>query len=165
MSDVPRDFETAFERLFPRAELLALRILGNQAEAEDVAAEALARAYARWSRLRELPYVDGWVLRVAANLAIDTLRRRGRRLMVEAAPVDDPVVLRLALSAALRSLPRRQREVIALRYLTDLGEAEVALALGIAPATVRTHVHRALVQLRGRLGTEFQENDLAVEYP
>lgn len=159
------DFRATFDRLFPRAERLARRITGDPSEAEDVAAEALSRAYARWSRLSEQQYVDGWVLRVTTNLAIDSLRRRSRRAPVERAHVDDPVVLRLALVAALKRLPRRQREVIALRYLTDLSEEDVALALGLAPATVGTHVHRALVRLRGTLGTEFQESDLATDLP
>jgi DNA-binding CsgD family transcriptional regulator len=78
---------------------------------------------------------------------------------------DDPTVLRLALAAALRRLPKRQREVIALRYLTDLCEADVALALGIAPATVRTHVHRALVHLRSRLGTPSRRMTLSSTKP
>ena len=159
------DFRATFARVFPRAEVLARRLTGDQGEAEDIAAEALSRAYARWARLQDQPYVDGWILRVTANLSIDCLRRRSRRVPVEQAPVDDPVVLRMALVAALRGLPRRQREVIALRYLTDLSEGEVAVVLGLAPATVRTHVHRALVRLRGSLGPDFQENDLATDLP
>ena len=159
------DFRATFDRVFPRAELLARRLTGDRSEAEDLAAEALSRAYARWGKLQHEPYVDGWILRVTANLAIDSIRRRSRRTVVEPAPADDPVVLRLALVAALRGLPRRQREVVALRYLTDLSEEVVASALGLAPATVRTHVHRALVRLRGTLGAEFQENDFATDHP
>lgn len=161
------DFEAAFDRLFGRAELLAQRIVGNRAEAEDVAAEALARAYAHWSKISALPYLDAWVLRVTGNLAVDSVRRRTRRAPVETADAvgSDSSVLRLALVAALRALPRRQREVIVLRYLTDLSEDDVAIALGIAPATVRTHVHRAFVQLRGRLGPDFEEADLVVANP
>ena len=69
-------FEAAFDELFPRAVRLANRLLGDRAAAEDVAAEALARAYARWPKVGGLPYRDGWVLKVATNLAIDRLRRR-----------------------------------------------------------------------------------------
>src|SRR5688500_4191364 len=56
-------FEDVFDRLFPRAVRLTHRILGDRAAAEDAAAEALARAYARWPRLRGVPWLDGWVLR------------------------------------------------------------------------------------------------------
>ena len=69
-------FEEAFDLLFPRAFRLARRILGDAAAAEDVAAEALARAYAQWSRVSALPHRDAWVLRVATNLAMDHIRRR-----------------------------------------------------------------------------------------
>jgi RNA polymerase sigma-70 factor (sigma-E family) len=147
------EFENTFDRLFPRAERLARRILGDSAKAEDVAAEALARLCLNWDRLRAVPYVDGWVLRVAANLAIDHTRRRplqpGPRALP---PEDDAVALRLALVAALRHLSRRQREVIALHYLSDLSEADVAVALGISQGSVKTHTSRGLAALRARLG-------------
>ena len=106
-----------------------------------------------WPRLREASYVDGWVLRVAANLAIDATRRRPLRLTPRTLPAeDDAVALRLALVAALRHLSRRQREVIALHYLSDLSEADVAIALGISEGSVKTHTSRGLAALRQRLG-------------
>jgi RNA polymerase sigma-70 factor (sigma-E family) len=148
-------FEAAFDRLFPRAERLARRIVGEDAAAEDIAAEALARLCLRWSRLRDADYLDGWVLRVSANLAIDATRRRSPAVALAALPAaDDAVALRLALVAALRHLSRRQREVIALRYLSDLSEAEVAAALGISQGSVKTHTSRGLAALRDRLGDD-----------
>jgi RNA polymerase sigma-70 factor (sigma-E family) len=147
------EFEAAFDRLFPRARRLAHRVLGDDAAAEDVAAEALARACLHWPELRDAAYLDGWVLRVAANLAIDATRRRPLRLTPHTqAPEDDAVALRLALVAALRHLSRRQREVIALHYLSDLSEADVATALGISQGSVKTHTSRGLAALRHRLG-------------
>jgi RNA polymerase sigma factor (sigma-70 family) len=146
------EFEATFERLFPRAERLALRILGDAAAAEDAAAEALARLCLHWARLREAPYLDGWVLRVTANLAIDATRRRTLGLEATSLPAaDDAVALRLALVAALRHLARRQREVIALRYLSDLSEADIAAALGISTGSVKTHASRGLAALRASL--------------
>jgi RNA polymerase sigma factor (sigma-70 family) len=53
--------------------------------------------------------------------------------------------------AALRTLPDRQREVLALRYYLDLSEAEIAATLGISPGSVKTHAHRGLAALTGRL--------------
>jgi RNA polymerase sigma-70 factor (sigma-E family) len=152
-------FEQAFDSLFPRAYHLARRVLGDPAAAEDVAAEALARAYARWGRLAGLPHRDGWVLRVASNLAVDELRRRSRRQQPPpvAPGADEVVTLRLALAAALGSLPRRQRESIALRYFGGLTEAEVAAALGISMGSVKTHVHRGMAALRARLGPDAEE--------
>ena len=57
-------------------------------------------------------------------------------------------MLRIALVAALGSLPRRQRQAVALRYLGDLSDGEVAVALGISVGSVKTHIHRGLGALR-----------------
>lgn len=147
-------FEDAFDALFPRAVRLAVRLLGDQAAAEDVAAEALARAYARWSKVSDLPYRDGWVLRVTSNLAIDRLRRRPPETW-EAPPVsfEDEVELRMALNAALLTLAPRQRQAVTLRYLGGLTDNEVAHALGISLGSVKTHIHRGLRRLRVGMGT------------
>lgn len=146
-------FEKAFDELFALAMRLAQRILGNAAAAEDVAAEALARAYADWPKVGRLPYRNAWVMRVAANLAIDAARRRLPKLEPShsSLSIEDAVTLRMALAAALRALPRRQREVIVLRYLSGLSEEATAESLGISAGTVKSHTHRALANLRRRL--------------
>lgn len=146
-------FEAFFDRLYPRAVRVARRITGDSAVAEELASEAFARAFARWSRLDDSPRRDGWVIRVTVNLAIDSGRRRQPELSV--APSQDhadQVAVRLALTEALRHLPRRQRDVVCLRYLADLPEAEVAATLGISTGSVKTHLHRALERLRFDLG-------------
>jgi RNA polymerase sigma-70 factor (sigma-E family) len=157
----PEGFEEAFDELFPRAFSLARRLVGDSDVAEDIAAETLARAYAHWPRVATLEYRDGWVLRVAANLAVDRVRRRPEIIAVPpAAPgpgADDLVVLRVALVAALGSLPRRQRQAVALRYLGDLTDGQVAAALGISVGSVKTHIHRGLGALRLRLGPGIEE--------
>lgn len=144
------DFESAFRELYPRAFGLALRMVGNRAVAEDIAAETMARAYARWDRL-DPDRRAGWVLRVTSNQAIDLLRRKGHTMVPGVVDLEDGTALRIALAAALAKLPRRQREAIALRYLSDLSEAETALALGIGVGSVKTHTHRGLAALRDRL--------------
>lgn len=157
-------FEQFFHGRFGRAVQLAERILGSRAAAEDVAAEAFARAFARWPRVRTLPHRDGWVLRVTTNLAIDAARRKRPTVQPAAlsSSADDATVLRVALAAALGKLPRRQREAVALRYLSGLSEAEVALALGISAGAVKAHIHRGVRGLRARLGEGFREDDYAV---
>lgn len=144
--------EEAFQELYPRALRLARRILGDLTEAEDVAAETMARAFSDWSRVASLPYRDAWVLRVATNLALDASRRPPVPTMQpEQVEFEEAVTLRLSLADALRALPERQREAIALRYFADMSQAEVAHALGISAGTVATHTHRALRALRVRL--------------
>jgi RNA polymerase sigma factor (sigma-70 family) len=154
-------FEAAYRELFPRAATLAYRLLGQRAAAEDVAAEALARAYANWRRVSGLPHRDAWVLRVATNLAIDSARRRRIPAeLQEPMEVEEAATMRMALLAALESLPRRQRQVVALRYLSGLREDEVATVLGVSTSTASTHLRRGLDALRGRLGEGFNEQGL-----
>jgi RNA polymerase sigma factor (sigma-70 family) len=158
MDELDRDFELAFDELFGRAFAMAHRLLGNVTAAEDVAAEACARAYAHWKRIGQLAYRDGWVLRVASNLAIDALRRNRHELRTTVdASTEDTVALRLALAAALQALPRRQRETVVLRYIAGLKEREVADVLGVSTGSVKTHVSRGLARLRAQLGEGFFE--------
>lgn len=148
-------FEEAFDDLLGRALAAARRILGDIPRAEDVAAETLARTYARWDSVRDLPYREAWVVRVAANLAIDVLRKR--HVVVPeriTGSSEDASVDRLAVLAAVRRLPRRQREVIVLAYLSDVAEADVARVLGISNGTVKTHMHRGLTALRKALSVD-----------
>lgn len=152
----PHAFEDAFAVLYPRAVGLAYRMLGNRAAAEDVAAESMARALVRWDRL-DPARVPGWVLRVTANQAIDVMRRKGRILEPGVVDLEDSTTLRLALADALRDLPKRQREAVALRYLSDLSEADTARALGISTGSVKRHTHRGLDALRGRIGHDSLE--------
>ena len=150
---LPRSFELAFADLYRLAYRVAYRMLGDRSEAEDIAQETLARATLRWTRLHERP--EGWVSRVASNLAVDSYRHRRREPRFPRGPmgiVDDRTVERSDLVGALRRLPRRQREVVVLRYLADFSETDVAAALGCSVGTVKTHSSRGLAALRRHLG-------------
>ncbi|HEX5614140.1 MAG TPA: sigma-70 family RNA polymerase sigma factor [Acidimicrobiia bacterium] len=153
--DADDTFDEAFRELFVQAYRVARRILGDSSAAEDIAAEALSRAYAHWTRISALPYRDAWVLRVATNLALNATRRRTAVFDAPASgPTDDQTATRLALVAALRALPARQREVIVLRHLAGLSEPEVAERLGLSLGTVKTHLRRAKEKLRVELTPE-----------
>jgi RNA polymerase sigma-70 factor (ECF subfamily) len=153
------EFDAVFDRLFPEAARLAFRIVGERAAAEDVAAEAFARALARWETVGRLPYREAWVLRVAINLAVDTMRRkRPRQERGQRPDITEIATLRIALAHALGTLPRRQREAIGLRYLSDLTDQEVADVLGISEGTVRTHIRRGLRTLRVKFSEDIGEH-------
>ena len=157
-SAAEESFEAAFKELFIPAYRVARRILGDPAAAEDIAAEALSRAYADWARVSQLPYRDAWVLRVATNLALNATRRR--RLLfpgTEARSDDEAATTRVALAGALHRLPARQREVGVLRHLAGLSESEVAVRLGVSLGTVKTHLRRGHEALRGRLGRDVSD--------
>jgi RNA polymerase sigma-70 factor (sigma-E family) len=148
-------FDERFDALSAIAYRVAYRLLGNRPEAEEVAQEALARAFARWRTVAG--HDEPWVARVAINLAISRTRRRRPTVAFDETldavrrGDDTLAVERLALAAALRELPTRQRQVVALRYLADLPEAEVASVLRISRGSVKQHAHRGLARLRRSL--------------
>ena len=145
------EFDEAFEGLAVLAHRIAHRILGSAEDAEEVAQEALARAYSRWSRVSAYP--EPWVARVATNLALGRWRkaRSGRSVEVAVAADGTDSALRMDLVEMLRRLPRRQREVVVLRYLADRSEQQTADALGCSLGTVKQHAHRGLASLRTSL--------------
>jgi RNA polymerase sigma factor (sigma-70 family) len=155
-------YDDFFRGILPRAVAVARRVTGERASAEDAAVEALARAHLHWRRLVDLPWRDAWVLRVTSH---EALRHLPKAPSSAAAPLStgdaaDSIVLRHALVDALRRLPARQREAVVLRYLADLSEHDVGLALGIQQGTVKTHLHRGLAALRLLLGQDVKEEDL-----
>src|SRR3954471_21515627 len=142
-------FDDDFDELTSLAYRTAFRVLGSRPEAEEVAQETTIRALVRWRRVRS--HARPWVCRVAANEAIGILRKRRTVVLdetVASARGDEATGDRIDVQRALLALPRRQREVLVLRYLVDLPEAEVAAELGITLGTVKTHAHRALAALR-----------------
>ncbi len=144
------DFEQAYEPMRRAAYRAAYRLLGQRTVAEDISAEALARAYSRWPSVST--HAEAWVVTVATNLALDLARQRARAARRTAELIDDRPVdrveTRLDLQAALLALPRRQREVVALRFLGDFSERATAAALGIDVGTVKSHASRGLSRLR-----------------
>ena len=137
--------------LGPLAYRVAFRILGDRPEAQDLTQEALARAYSRWNRVAD--YDEAWITRVVTNLALGEVRRRDRadrrvHASTSELALDAVVVQRAELVTVLLRLSRRQREVVAMRYLADLPEAQVAAALGCSVGTVKQHASRGLAALR-----------------
>src|SRR5688572_7070671 len=121
-------FDDAFPALYRRAYQSAYRLTGDRSASEDLAQEALTRAYARWATLDERR--EGWVVTTTVRLAIGRWRKDGKPtrpgVVYGDAALDAAVAERLDLTRLLAALPRRQREVAVLRYLEDRSEQEVA---------------------------------------
>ncbi len=152
MGEPVQTFDEAFLTLHHAAYRASYKLLGDRAEAEDIAQESLARALVRWRKVE--PYAVPWVSRVAANLSIDRARkdRRTSSSAAEQGRPDPDAAERLDLVKALRALPRRQRDVVVLRYLMDQSEESVAGVLGVSVGSVKTHASRGLAALRLALG-------------
>lgn len=151
-------FDDEFEELAALAYRTAYRILGSRPQSQDVAQDTMVKAYVRWRQ------VDGharaWVCRVAANGALGVVRRRSRHPATESptATAGVEVADRLDLQRLLATLTRRQRDVVVLRYLADMSEADTASELGISVGTVKAHAHRALEILRRGRSQENHEH-------
>lgn len=149
----------AAAELFATAYRVAFRMLGSRDDAEDVAQEAVVTAMVRWRRVA--PYATAWVVKVSTNKAIDVIRRRERDRSRPATGSEAPATTndawaseRMDLVAALERLPKRQREVVVLRYVADMPEADVAQQLGVSVGAVKTHASRGLAALRGSMQIE-----------
>jgi RNA polymerase sigma-70 factor (ECF subfamily) len=155
-------FAVLVERHGERALRIALRVLGDPAEAEEVAQEALLRAWqAAGSFDPGRAQVTTWLHRIVLNLAIDRTRRRAAAPQAgEAAlaalpdPAPGPEAAaaaaeeRAALAAALAQLPARQRAAIALAYEEGLSGAEAAAALDVSERALEGLLRRARLMLR-----------------
>ena len=158
------DFERWYRREHPRV-LTALALAAGDAEvAREATDEAFVRAYERWARVQAMESPGGWLYRVALN----ELRRRFRRQKLERQllgrqrppaeeaappPVADPTVW-----AAVRALPRRQRSAIALRYVLDLTEREVARTMGTSRGAASATLTAARRNLEQALGETVAED-------
>jgi RNA polymerase sigma factor (sigma-70 family) len=126
-------------------------VVGDRQLAEDLVAEAFARAWTSWSKVSRHAAPRAWVVRTALNSGISRWRRQREVPLADhdaAAPVQTGDGVDPMLVAALRRLPTRQREVLALRIFLDLDTETTARLLRIAPGTVTAHMSRAVAALR-----------------
>ncbi len=151
----------------------AVRLLGNEAEAEDVSQEVFLKAYERYAELKDSPTVGGWLKTVARNLCLNHLSRyRARwRFFSEMSPDrdDDEASTpewaapdtheqqvatgdhRQLLEAVLQKLPSTQRVPLVLYHFEDMSYEEIAAKLRVSLSKVKTDIHRAREALRKKL--------------
>jgi RNA polymerase sigma-70 factor (ECF subfamily) len=158
-SEEPGDFTGWYAVTAPGVLLTLRAALGSDQLAEDAVAEAFTRAYSRWPKVRAMESRTGWVYVVALNYARTAARGRRRESLFEDVPArasdarpgpepTDPVW------EAVRQLAPSARMAIALRYIADLPEAEVARLMGVTRGTVATTLHRARRALAESLRVE-----------
>ncbi len=168
-----RDLDAAFEPLVrahaDRCYAIALRVLGDPHDAEEVAQDALIRAYRALAgyeatRIRDIR-LRPWLATIVVNLC----RNRVRRGRVPTTPLDglaevgrepaapvehgpaavaEQAVEREQLARLLAALPERYRVPVVLRHVDDLSYAELAEVLGRPEGTLKAQVHRGLAMLR-----------------
>lgn len=156
------DFDVLYKNYWWPMLRLAQGLVDDVAAAEDVVQDAFAALYSRRASLREPRAAVGYLRVSVVNASRSALRRRrtARAHLSLAreehdAPADYPTLLNAEhqqVRAALTALPDRQREVLTLRYLADLSDAEIAEATGLSPGGVRSAASRGIAALRNSLG-------------
>lgn len=147
----------------------ATRLVGNDAQAQDIAQEVFVRAFAHFDQLRGSASSGGWLKTVATNLALNHLQRYRRRWRMFSelgseredesewefeVPVPDTLLAQLdteqqraAIEAALLRLPADQRTALVLYHFEDFSYQEISARLGASLAKIKTDIHRARMAL------------------
>jgi RNA polymerase sigma-70 factor (ECF subfamily) len=153
------DFDALFSAHYDRLVRALTVVAGDRETAADAVQEAFVKAHLRWRRISHYDDPIGWVRRVAINQIRDGHRRSARK---------DRALLRLAsrqstvtapaeideFDRLLATLPKQQRAATALFYVDGLSVAEIAVALGLAEGSVKSHLHDARRRLRPVLERE-----------
>ncbi|MFT7492830.1 MAG: RNA polymerase sigma factor (sigma-70 family) [Alteromonas macleodii] len=157
------------QRLTPLVMGQAYRLLGNRAEAEDVAQDAMMRLWKiapDWDVDRA--QITTWLYRVVANLCTDLLRKSGRGVSFNAIEeLSDPhksaaqdmqdTARWAALRSALADLPDRQAQAVALRHLEELGNPQIATIMDTNVRTVESLIARGKRALIAKLSGRKEE--------
>jgi RNA polymerase sigma-70 factor (ECF subfamily) len=138
---------------------LALRFLRNREVAEELAQDVFLQCHRQIDRIEDAAHATSWLRRAICHRSIDELRKRKFRPYIGLDDIPEPaaagVMPDLMLNERLRglvaALPEKPRMVIVLRYQEDLQPMEIAELLEIPVSTVKSHLHRSLGLLRGRL--------------
>ncbi len=164
-ADTRREFEERLAECGPLAYRVARGVLRNTADAEDVAQEALLRAYRKFDRLRDRNRFRAWLVRIAFRLALDRLRsgkRRELRDTLWSQPQRQPPAataenlaasteFQVHLESALAELPEKLRLVLLLAAMEGHTIDEIAATLGISAGTVKSRMFYARKQLAEKL--------------
>jgi RNA polymerase sigma-70 factor (ECF subfamily) len=178
----PADFTTFMRNYQDMVYSTAVRLLSNEAQAEDISQEVFLKAFERWDDLKTSPAAGGWLKTVATNMSINHLQRYRKRWKffsefrrddaaedqpeVEFAAPDeffsgvDQAERRAWVEQALEKLPEHQRVPLVLYHFEDRPYEDIAKQLGISLAKVKTDILRgrtALAQVLARSGTSHEK--------
>ncbi|HUK54930.1 MAG TPA: RNA polymerase sigma factor [Candidatus Binatia bacterium] len=161
-ASLAREFEECLMDCPRLAFRVALGVLRNPAEAEDVAQEAMLRAYRNFAQLRDRQRFRPWLVRTAWRLALDARRTAARRERHETAAMEgrsEPEAEAVAaareferhVAEALDALSEKLRLVMVLAAIEGYNTREVAALVGIPEGTVKTRLLRARQQMAEKL--------------
>lgn len=157
------DLQTQFvQQNLRRIFLLIYRIVGNVDDAQDLTQETFIKALQRQAQLKDLDKAGHWLSRIAANTAIDFLRRNKKMSYTDVSELaetrsstsDSPEQLllrgerKLHLDGGLASLTERERMALLLRDVEEMPADQVAAQMNCSMATVRSHIANARIKFK-----------------
>lgn len=180
-TDTPMTPERVFREFGPRVYNLARRMLGNDADAEDVTQDVLLQVVRKLDTFRGESAFPTWLHRVTVNAALAHRRKAvnrqektaadpleafiddGKRLMPvrswtlrpEQAALDHET--QVLIEGAIADLPEQFRDVYVLADVEGLPNADIADSLGLSVPAVKSRLHRARLAMRDRLAPHFEE--------
>lgn len=161
-------FRTLVDRHLPAMLAVARRILRDEAEAEDVAQEAMLRLWKSSDKLDIGDFgVRPWLRRVVSNLCIDRVRAARNTLLTDEVPEQAQAAKQelslerreasARVESALKELPERQRIALVLFHYEGLSQIEIGKALGVSDEAVESLLSRARRALKGALADEWRQ--------
>lgn len=161
------EFETLVREHQRMVYSIAYHFLQDRTAAEEVAQDVFMELHKHFTGIESNEHALNWLRRVACHRSIDFARRLPKARQVDWNSVPEPMQPAFAsasdplLSGKLRelvaSLPYKMRMAVILRYQEEAEPEEISKAMGMPVNTVKSHLHRALVMLRSKLGIEAGE--------
>ena len=141
--------------------------INNHFDAEELTSLVFEKAIAKWGRYNPDFPIEAWLIGIAKNTVTDYLRARGRGHFVSldsiidfVSPGKQPDEIAVVneknrtLMAAMASLKGQERQILSMKFATDLTHREIAKMLGLSESNVGVIVHRAIKKLRKLMGEE-----------
>lgn len=147
------EYTALFHTEYARMVRTVFLVIHDHGHAEEIAQDAFVQLLGHWSTIRGYDQPAAWVRRVAIRMAVRALKRERMRSFLERRSSTEPDTFvdlptsQAEVLAAVRMLPTNQRVAVVLHYFEDRPVADIADALGCAPATARVHLHKARQRL------------------
>lgn len=141
---------------------IALRFLRDRETAEELAQDVFLQLYRQMGSIQSPIHAVSWLRRTVCHRAIDEIRKRKLRPRVALENIPEPgapgrepdLFLHDRLRKLIGILPEKARMIVILRYQEDMEPTEISEMLEMPVSTVKSHLHRSLTLLRGRLASK-----------
>lgn len=138
---------------------VALRFLRDREGAEELAQDVFLQLYRQFERIESSAHATWWLRRAICHRCIDEVRKRKLRPRIGLEDIPEPSgpdsqadpMLQDRIRKLVETLPEKARMVVLLRYQEDLDPMEISEILEMPISTVKSHLHRSLTMLRGKL--------------